>query len=102
MNILDFIFFWRRNKKKKDEATRLLSPMELNKMPIYDNLDEALETPEKVFRLVLKKRKYEKLPVSFAYFKRLHELDLSYNSFQSVSGQILECKNIQILNLSNN
>jgi Leucine-rich repeat (LRR) protein len=70
--------------------------------PIYKNLNEALEHPDKVYRLDLSKKKLKVFPMEILQFKNLQELNLSKNKLDFIPEQIGILTHLQILNLSGN
>jgi Leucine-rich repeat (LRR) protein len=70
--------------------------------PIYDDLNEALKTPNSVYRLSLKGKKLKVFPLEILKFTNLQELNLSKNKLDSIPNEIGELKNLQILDVSSN
>ena len=82
--------------------TQLLDSMQLNLEHIYTNLNEALQSPEKVYVLNLSKKKLKTFPIEILKMKNLQELNLSKNKLDSIPEQIGTLMNLQTLNLSGN
>lgn len=70
--------------------------------PVYENLEEALKNPDKVYRLDLRKNKLKTFPLEILKFKNLQELDLSKNKLDSLPEQIGTLTNLHLLNVSGN
>ena len=81
---------------------QLLDSAQIKVAPIFDNLNEALQNPDKVYRLDLSKKKLKAFPMEILKFKNLQELDLSKNKLDSLPEQIGLLSNLQILNVSGN
>lgn len=81
---------------------QLLDSASLMAQPIYNDLSEALQNPDKVYRLDLGRKKLKNFPMEILKLKNLQELDLSKNKFDSLPEQIGVLVNLQILNLSGN
>lgn len=69
---------------------------------IYTSLDEALKNPEKVQRLVLKKKRYKEFPEEIFKFENLLELDLSKNSIEVIPDSISKLSKLRILRMYKN
>ncbi len=69
---------------------------------IYRSIDEAMKSPDRVYRLFLTKRKLESFPVQVLQFKNLTELDLSRNRLEEIPPEIGQLVNLRRLNLANN
>ncbi|MBI4929378.1 MAG: leucine-rich repeat domain-containing protein [Bacteroidetes bacterium] len=83
-------------------AQSLLDTASLLASPIYNNLQEALQNPDKVYRLDLSKKKLKVFPVEILKFKNLQELNISKNKLDSLPEQIGTLTNLQVLNVSGN
>jgi Leucine-rich repeat (LRR) protein len=81
---------------------QLLDSAAMFSAPIYDNLDEALKTPNSVYRLSLRGKKLKAFPIEILKFKNLQELDLSKNKIDSLPNEIGQLKNLQTLDVSSN
>lgn len=69
---------------------------------IYRSVSEALQNPERVFRLYLVKQKLDSIPASVFQFRNLRELNLSKNKIQEVPPEVAALTNLEKLDLSNN
>ena len=83
-------------------TAQLLDSAQLLAAPVYDNLNDALQNPDKVYRLDLSKKKLKVFPMEILKFKNLQELDLGKNKLDSLPEQIGMLTNLQILNVSGN
>lgn len=83
-------------------AAQLLDTAALDTMKIFFTMEEALASPDRVFRLSLEKQKLKEIPPSVFALKNLNELDLSRNRLTSVPAEIALLQNLQILKLSRN
>lgn len=81
---------------------QLLDSVQIKVAPIFYNLNEALQNPDKVYRLNLSKNKLKMFPMEILKFKNLQELDLSKNKLDSLPEQIGLLAHLQILNISGN
>lgn len=81
---------------------QLLDSASLLASPVYDNLQEALQNPDKVYRLDLSRKKLKTFPMEILKFKNLQELDLSKNKLDSLPEQIGTLTNLQVLNVAGN
>ena len=79
-----------------------LDSAQFHSATIYTNLKEALENPDKVYRLNLSKKKLKVFPMEILKLKNLQELNLSKNKLDSLSEKIGLLTNLQILNVSGN
>ena len=68
----------------------------------FYSLEEALEHPEKVKRLILKRKKIETIPKEILQLHNLEELDLTGNRLSSLPDEIQGLKKLKKLNLSRN
>lgn len=68
----------------------------------YRNLDEALKEPDKVQRLVLRRKGYKEFPKEIFKFKNLVELDLRGNNISDIPDSISTLTKLQYLNVSRN
>lgn len=72
-------------------------------LSIYDeftDLDSARRDPDKVVKLVLRKKKYKSFPAQILKFKNLQYLDLSKNSIKELPDSIILLKKLQVLIVS--
>jgi Leucine-rich repeat (LRR) protein len=81
---------------------QLLDSAALFSAPVFDNLQEALKTPNAVYRLSLKGQKLKAFPMEIVQLKNLQELDLSKNRIDSLPNAMCELKNLQTLDVSSN
>lgn len=68
----------------------------------YRSLDEALKEPDKVQRLVLRRKGYKEIPKEVFKFKNLLELDLRGNNLTEIPDSISALTNLVYLNVSRN
>lgn len=83
-------------------SAQLLDTAALMAQPVYDNLKEALDHPNIVYRLTLKGKKLKIFPMEILKLKNLQELDLSKNKFDSLPEQIGLLTNLQAIDVSGN
>ncbi len=72
-------------------------------LSIYDeftDLDSARKDPDKVVKLVLRKKRYKSFPTQILKFKNLQYLDLSKNSIKELPDSIILLKKLQVLIVS--
>lgn len=70
---------------------------------VYTDLTRALQSPEKVYQLRLKKKKLKQIPSEvFTSFPNLSSLDLSHNLIDSIPASLGNLVNLKYLNLSHN
>jgi len=81
---------------------QLLDSMQLEEGYTYLDLTEALQHPEKVIRLELRKKKLKTFPKEIFQFKNLQWLDLGKNSLTELPDSIYLFTNLQYLNVSKN
>lgn len=81
---------------------QLLDSAALFSQPVFDNLEEALKTPNSVYRLSLRGKKLKVFPAEILYMKNLQELNLSKNKIDSLPNEIGNLTNLQVLDLSSN
>src|SRR5947207_1790037 len=63
---------------------QLLDSAQFHAAPIFNDLNEALQNPDRVYRLSLHGKKLKVFPNEIFKFKNLQELDLSKNRIDSV------------------
>ena len=80
--------------------TTLLDSVSLALSPEYLTLEAALENPNAVVRLSLRKQKLKKFPMEILQLKNLQYLDLSKNSIEELPDSIVTLKNLQYLIVS--
>jgi Leucine-rich repeat (LRR) protein len=76
---------------------QLLDSLSLARTDEITNLDSALKNPDKVVKLVLRKKKLKKFPEEIAQFKNLQYLDISKNNIKEIPESIGQLKNLQYL-----
>lgn len=81
---------------------QLLDSLTLDTLKAFTNLEQALKTPEKVIKLVLKRNKYKTFPTEIFQFTNLQYLDLSKNNIKEIPLQISTLKDLQYFNISKN
>jgi Leucine-rich repeat (LRR) protein len=80
----------------------LVDSLSLDTMQGFSSLAEALKTPEKVIKLVLRKEKFTVFPIELWQFPNLQYLDLSKNEIRDIPDSINAFQNLQVLHLSRN
>lgn len=83
-------------------AIPLYDSITLDTMVGYTDLATALQNPEKVVKLTLRKQKYESFPAELWKFPNLQYLDLGKNKIKEVPDSISFFTNLQVLHLSKN
>lgn len=73
----------------------LLDSLSLANTPSFTNLDSALKHPDKVYKLILRKKKYKTFPTEIFQFKNLQYLDISKNNIKEIPEQIQELSLLQ-------
>jgi Leucine-rich repeat (LRR) protein len=74
----------------------------LQQMQTYNNLEEALKVPEKVFRLDLGNQKLKVEPSFWQQFPNLEYLSLKNDHLKFIPKEISGLKNLKVLDLSGN
>lgn len=74
---------------------QLLDSIALTKVTEYTNLDSALKDPDKVIKLVLRKKHLKEFPQEILKFKNLQYLDLSKNNIKEIPDGIGQMVNLQ-------
>ncbi|EAY30768.1 leucine-rich repeat containing protein [Microscilla marina ATCC 23134] len=69
---------------------------------VYTSMKEALKNPEKVIKLDLRKQKLRKFPKNIIKCKNIEELNLSDNFIDSLPKEISKLTKLKKLHLSNN
>jgi Leucine-rich repeat (LRR) protein len=69
----------------------------LEQRDIYFSLEEAMENPDEVYRLHLKRKKLNDLPDDIFRLRNLQELDISKNKFKELPWEIAKLKNLKRL-----
>lgn len=81
---------------------QLLDSVSLTGKKVFTDIKEALQQPDDVYRLKLKKKKLRQFPMDIFKFKNLNELDLSHNQLVKVPAEISTLEYLQYVNLSKN
>jgi Leucine-rich repeat (LRR) protein len=79
-----------------------LDSISLAAKPIFTSLDEALKTPNEVYRLHLRKQKLKKLPIEVFKFNNLQDLDISKNKLTELPSGIENLPNLVLFDASSN
>ncbi|MCZ2355348.1 MAG: leucine-rich repeat domain-containing protein [Bacteroidia bacterium] len=74
----------------------------LDSQPWFYDLDEALKSPEKVYKLSLSDKKYTEFPKEILVFKNLQVLNLNRNKIKELPADISTLKNLRELSLYKN
>ena len=69
---------------------------------VYTNLKHALEEPDSVQIVRLRRKKLESFPTEVFQFKNLRELDLGNNRITEIPANVGELEKLEILNLERN
>jgi Leucine-rich repeat (LRR) protein len=75
----------------------LLDSAALENWPAITDLTVALQKPDSVVKLVLRKKHLKEFPMEVLQFKNLQYLDISKNSIKSIPDSIAKLKNLQHL-----
>lgn len=81
---------------------QILDSISLAGKPEYTSLTLALQKPDSVYRLNLRKQKLKEIPKEIFLFKNLQELNLSKNKISRIPQEIGDLKLLQKLDLSMN
>ncbi len=81
---------------------QLLDSLSLDTLKAFTNLEQALKTPDKVIKLVLRRNKYKTFPTEIFQFTNLQYLDLNKNNIKEIPAQIGTLKNLQYFSISKN
>lgn len=81
---------------------QLLDSLTLDTLKAFTSLEEALKTPDKVIKLVLRRNKYKTFPTEIFQFKNLQYLDLHKNNIKEIPAQIGTLKDLQYFSISKN
>ena len=93
--LITFLFFAFTQSK-----AQLLDSVALAHEDEITNMDSALLNPDKVIKLVLRKKHLKKFPEEIFKFKNLQYLDLSKNSIKEIPDGIDALSQLQFLSLS--
>jgi Leucine-rich repeat (LRR) protein len=96
------IVFLSCGKLFSQEGGELLDSTQLEEVYTFMDIKEALEHPEMVIRLELKKQKLKTFPKEIFQFKNLQYLDLSKNQLKELPDSIYLLTKLQCLNVSHN
>jgi Leucine-rich repeat (LRR) protein len=77
-------------------------PVDLDGIPVFTSLAEALKNPDQVQRLHIKKKKLTAIPIEVFSLTNLIELNLSGNKIEIIPDDISKLINLKVLNISNN
>src|SRR5574337_1686289 len=80
----------------------LYDSLTLDSMTAFTDLTEAMKTPDKVVKLVLRKQKLKAFPKEIWSFPNLQYLDLSKNQITDFPDTLWKLKNLQVIHLSRN
>jgi len=84
------------------QTAPLMDSLTLDTVHTFTSLAEALKTPDKVYKLDLRKKKLKEFPREIFQFKNLQYLDLSKNSIKEIPAEIAELTSLQYFNISKN
>ena len=99
-NILVLVFLF--GGKLFSQQKELLDSAEIESAYTYMDLKEALEHPEMVIRLELKKQKLKTFPAEIFQFKNLQYLSLSKNQLKELPDSLYKLSQLQYLDVSHN
>jgi len=69
---------------------------------VFTSINKALQQPDSVYRLKLKRKGYREIPTEIYNFKNLKELDLGNNKLVNIDPKIAQLTKLKILKLSRN
>lgn len=81
---------------------QLLDSSQLSITYEFRTLEEAMQNPDSVFILTLKKQKIESFPEEIFMFKNVQKLDLSKNKIQLIPRNIEQLQKLEYLNIAKN
>jgi len=96
------IFFFSLMFAGFESRAQLLDSIALSKEHEYSDLVEAINNPDKVYKLNLCKKKLKKIPNEVFTFTNLQALNLSKNKLTEIPDDIGKLTNLQVLNVSAN
>ncbi len=76
--------------------------LNLDTCRIFKDLEAALQSPDKVYKLQLQKMKLKEFPIEILKFRQLRVLDLRKNKLSSIPLEISELKYLEEVNFSKN
>lgn len=79
-----------------------LDSLSLDTLTGYESIELAMQQPDKVVKLVLRKKKLKSFPPEIFTFKNLQYLDLSKNQITDIPAEIGDLEQLQVLMLSKN
>lgn len=77
------------------QEKNILDSAELARMPAFTDIDSALKNPDKVYKLILRRKKLKSFPKEIFQFKNLQYLDLSKNDIKELPENLGELKYLQ-------
>lgn len=83
-------------------SAQLLDSTKLGKVRMYKSLTAALNNPDSVYRLSLRRERLKEIPPEIFTLPNLQELDLSGNRIKVIPPEIAQLKKLQKLDLSKN
>ena len=96
--VIIFVFCGKLCAQEKE----LLDSAQLAEAYTYMDLKEALEHPEMVIKLELRKQKLKTFPTEIYKFKNLQYLDISKNQLKELPDSIYKITKLQYLDVSHN
>ncbi|MFN6040118.1 MAG: leucine-rich repeat domain-containing protein [Bacteroidota bacterium] len=81
---------------------QILDSMALENTFSFTSIEEAIQNPESVIRLELRKKKIKNFPIEIFLFKNLQYLDISKNNIKSIPDSLDLLPNLQYFNASKN
>lgn len=88
--------------QESNAQTELLDSLSLDKAFAYTSIEEAMQHPDQVVKLELRKKRFKKFPVEILTFTNLQYLDLSKNDIEDLPEEIGQLKNLQYFAISKN
>lgn len=77
------------------QSLELLDSLTLLHTRSFTDLDSALQHPDAVYKLVLKKKRYKSFPKEILQFKNLQYLDISKNNIKEIPNEIANLSLLQ-------
>lgn len=81
---------------------QLLDSTALAEEPEYTKLSEALQNPDKIYKLNLRRQKLKEIPNDVFKLKNLQELNVSKNKLKNLPKKLDTLKNLEVINASAN